>query len=380
MQLLKRVGKLAVLSALVSWLGNPTGFAANAAEALHRREYFYIGGEYIESGGQHLFQNQMYVEKLTPQRVTQPYPIVFAHGGAQSGTNFLNKPDGGRGWASWFLDKGYTVYIVDRTNAGRSTYQPGSGLDLTIFTAEFISERFTNLKSNPLWPQAQLHSQWPGTGEQGDPVFDAYYASIVQSIADTVVQENTMKDAGIKLLDKIGPAVVITHSQGGLYGWQWADNRPDKVKALIQIEPKGPPFREVIFSNVFNRPWGLTTIPLKYSPMPSDTENPFDTIEVLPDVDDGTLLPCLLPKDTKYKLPNLAKVPILIDTGEASYHATYDYCFIKFLNQTGVKAEHLELGKAGIHGNGHLQFMEKNSDDIAAKLHEWIVQKVKGKQ
>lgn len=86
MQLLKRVGKLAVLSALVSWLGNPTGFAANAAEALHRREYFYIGGEYIESGGQHLFQNQMYVEKLTPQRVTQPYPIVFAHGGAQSGT------------------------------------------------------------------------------------------------------------------------------------------------------------------------------------------------------------------------------------------------------------------------------------------------------
>lgn len=86
MQLLKRVGQLTVLSALLSWLGNPTGFAANAAEALHRREYFYIGGDYIENGGQHLFENQMYVEKLTPQRVRQPYPIVFAHGGAQSGT------------------------------------------------------------------------------------------------------------------------------------------------------------------------------------------------------------------------------------------------------------------------------------------------------
>lgn len=189
-----------------------------------------------------------------------------------------------------------------------------------------------------------------------------------------------MKDAGIKLLDKIGPAVVITHSQGGLYGWQWADNRPDKVKALIQIEPKGPPFREVIFSNVFNRPWGLTTIPLKFDPMPNDTSNPFDTVEVVPDVDDGTLLPCLLQKEPASKLPNLAKVPILIDTGEASYHATYDYCFIKFLKQAGVKAEHLDLGKAGIHGNGHLQFMEKNSDEIANKLHQWIVKKVKGKK
>lgn len=58
--------------------------------------------------------------------------------------------------------------------AGRSTYQPDSGLDLTIFTAEFISERFTNLKSNPLWPQAKLHSQWPGVRDNSDETHCKY--------------------------------------------------------------------------------------------------------------------------------------------------------------------------------------------------------------
>jgi hypothetical protein len=31
----------------------------------------------------------MYVEKLTPQSVTQEHPIVFIAGVAQTGTNFL---------------------------------------------------------------------------------------------------------------------------------------------------------------------------------------------------------------------------------------------------------------------------------------------------
>lgn len=94
---------------------------------------------------------------------------------------------------------------------------------------------------------------------------------------------------------------------------------------------------------------------------------------------DPDLLPCIIQQEPAAQLPNLAKVPILIDTGEASYHAQYDYCFIKFLKQAGVEADHLELGKAGIIGNAHLQFMEKNSDSIAAALHKWIVKTVNGK-
>jgi pimeloyl-ACP methyl ester carboxylesterase len=210
----------------------------------------------------------------------------------------------------------------------------------------------------------------------GDPIFDAYYASNIQFLTDTVEQETTMKAAGTALLAKIGPAVVITHSQSGLYGWTWADANPSLVKALIQIEPKGPPFNEAIFSTTLTRPWGLTAIPLTYSPAPTDMKIPLTMKNVTAKSSDT--VGCVIQQDPARQLTNLAKVPILIDSGEASYHAQYDYCFILFLKQAGVNAEHLELGKVGIHGNAHLQFLEKNSDAIAAQLEKWIFKTVKG--
>lgn len=180
-----------------------------------------------------------------------------------------------------------------------------------------------------------------------------------------------MREAGIALLDRIGPSIMITHSQGGLYGWAIADAEPTKIKALIQIDPKGPPFQEVIFSTDFSRPWGLTSIPLTFDPAPTNLSAPLAT-QVVPSPS-SNLTDCIIQAEPALKLVNLAKVPILVETGEASYHAMYDYCSVLFLRQAGVKVDHLELGKEGIHGNGHLQFMEKNSDDIAAMLHEWIL-------
>jgi hypothetical protein len=53
-----------------------------------QRSYMYVGGQYIlNEAGQHVFTDQMYVEKLTPAAgVTKPHPIVFIHGQAQTGT------------------------------------------------------------------------------------------------------------------------------------------------------------------------------------------------------------------------------------------------------------------------------------------------------
>jgi hypothetical protein len=61
--------------------------------------YFFVGGQYVESGGKRLMAGQMYVEYLTPQNVTRPYPIIMIHGTAQTGTNFMGTPDGRPGWA-----------------------------------------------------------------------------------------------------------------------------------------------------------------------------------------------------------------------------------------------------------------------------------------
>lgn len=209
----------------------------------------------------------------------------------------------------------------------------------------------------------------------------------MQFITDGTQHERLVQSAGAALLDHHHLAgrrvILVTHSQGGLYGWLIADARPESIAGLIQIDPKGPPFREVIFSTSYTRPWGLTSIPLTYSPTPTNLTQPLET-QVVKSENPAEQVDCIIQADLAPEGPrqlvNIAKVPILIDTGEASYHAMYDHCTAMFLRQAGVTdVEYLELGKAGIHGNSHMQFMELNSDVIAARLHKWIVKTV-GKQ
>lgn len=52
------------------------------------RDYIQVGGRYVENAaGEHVFQDQMYVEHLAPVNgTTQRYPLVMLHGAAQSAT------------------------------------------------------------------------------------------------------------------------------------------------------------------------------------------------------------------------------------------------------------------------------------------------------
>jgi uncharacterized protein (UPF0262 family) len=51
----------------------------------------------------------------------------------------------------------------------------------------------------------------------------------------------------------------------------------------------------------------------------------------------------------------------------------YDYCTASYLRQAGCsKTKHVELGVEGIHGNGHMMFMEKNSDRIQGLVEGWV--------
>ena len=43
--------------------------------------------------------------------------------------------------------------------------------------------------------------------------------------------------AYVELVDKVCPCVVLVHSQAGLFGAVAAELRPEKVKALILVEP-----------------------------------------------------------------------------------------------------------------------------------------------
>jgi hypothetical protein len=59
-------------------------------------------------------------------------------------------------------------------------------------------------------------------------------------------------------------------------------------------------------------------------------------------------------------------------TGEASFHAPYDYCTVEYLRQAGVEVEFADLGEECIHGNGHMFFMEKHNLEIAERVMRWL--------
>jgi pimeloyl-ACP methyl ester carboxylesterase len=311
---------------------------------------------------------------LTPRHPRSRYPLVLIHGAAQTATNWMGTPDGRPGWADYFVGQGYTVYMVDQPARGRSPWLPEVDGKLATFTAEQIESRFTAPQAFTLWPQAKLHSQWPGTGRIGDPAFDAFYATQVPYLADNAQTQRLNQHAAAALLDRIGPAIILTHSQSGPFGWLIADARPKLVKAVVAVEPAGPPFQNTVFGTEKARAWGVADIPLTYDPPVNDPAELKTEQQAQPDGPD--LVPCWQQQAPAHRLANLANVPALVITAEASYHAVYDHCTAKYLTQAGVKVTALRLGDHGIHGNAHMVMLEKNNLQVASLIAEWLARTI----
>jgi pimeloyl-ACP methyl ester carboxylesterase len=321
----------------------------------------------------------MFTQVFTPLHVTHRYPIVLIHGGGGTGATYEKTPDGRPGWAYNYAARGFRVYVVDQPARGRSIQDVSVDGPVVRDTVKSLQQRLTLTERFNLWPQAKLHTQWPGTGEPGDPSFDRFIATRVMSLADNGKMEELTSAAVVALLDRIGPAIVQTHSQAGAYGWRIADARPKLVKALIQVEPNGPPYKETTYvgppayfgPETVGRAWGLTNGPLTYAPAVTD---PAELSFVQQDTADAPdLVKCWLQASPVHQLPVLATVKILMVTTEASYHAPYDHCTSHYLTQAGVKHDWIRLPQVGIHGNGHDMMLEKNSASIAAVMANWLV-------
>jgi pimeloyl-ACP methyl ester carboxylesterase len=346
--------------------------------AVAYRGYFYVGGKYVGAPGQEIMQGQIYVEVLAPRDVKRPYPLVLIHGAAQTATNWMGTPDGRKGWAEYFVEQGYVVYMIDQPMRGRSAIHPDDG-KTRMFTAKGEAFQFTAIETDGNWPQAKKHTQWPGDGpdkgRKGDPAFDAFYATQVETVLSPELTEQRNQDAGAALLDKIGPAIVLTHSQSGAFGWLIADARPKLVKAIVAIEPSGPPFEATIIGTGRTRPWGPTDIPITYDPPVKDPSE--IAIEREAKADGPDLFVCWMQKAPARQLVNLKDIPVMIMASEASYHQVYDHCTAKYLVQAGVKTEYIRLQDKGIRGNGHMVMIEKNNLEIAHVIDEWVVKNVK---
>jgi pimeloyl-ACP methyl ester carboxylesterase len=327
-----------------------------------------------------------YVEVMVPKKIRHPYPIVMFHGAGQTGTDWLQTPDGRPGWAYYFLKQGFTIYMVDYPARGRSSYNPNPDGDgaLTIRTAPQLEQIWTDIAAQGNWPQAKKLTQWPGDGpnkgKMGDPVFDDFARTQVEFLAGGK-QAKLNLDAHVALLDKIGsPVIILTHSQGGEFGWQVADARPKLVKGIITAEPGGPQIKNVDTSKIaYSGPssyvWGPTSLPLHYDPPISD---PAELQPVLEEkADDPDVVPCYLQKEPAHKLINMKDIPVLDVSTQASYHRVFDSCIPKWLNQAGVKTQYVKLEDVGITGNEHELMLDKNSDEIAKFFVQWIEKNVK---
>ena len=346
------------------------------------QDWFYVGGHYVDTPGGTVLTGTMYTQVFTPLHVTHRYPIVLIHGGGGTGATYEKTADGRPGWAYDYARRGFRVYVVDQPARGRSIQDTTIDGKVVRDTVKSVEQRLTIPETFNLWPQAHLHNQWPGTGKPGDPAFDAFLATRGTSLQDNGTMEELTTAATVKLLDKIGPAIVQTHSQAGTYGWRIADARPKLVKALIQVEPNGPPYKETSYigppdyfgAETVGRPWGITNGPITYAPAVTDPATELSFVQQ--DKADGPgLVKCWMQAPPAHQLPVLAMVTILMVTSEASYHAPYDQCTLHYMNQAGVKLDWMRLVTLGIKGNAHDMMLEKNSAAISNAMANWLVSK-----
>src|SRR5947199_3413083 len=228
----------ALVAGILSYLAVRPAVAADEDPplALARDGFFYVGGKPTTINGMTYVAGQMYVEMRIPQRQTHPYPIVMVHGGTRSGTTYTGTPDGRESWAQYFARRGYAVYVVDQPGRGRSGYVAEVYGPPRLADAGSAQTRYLQQAKHKLWPQAHLHTQWPGSGEPDDAMTLQMVGSFLPEIAFEK-QQDVSRDAMMALLDRIGPAIVLVHSQAGPIAWATPDAGAVLVKAGGAVEP-----------------------------------------------------------------------------------------------------------------------------------------------
>jgi pimeloyl-ACP methyl ester carboxylesterase len=378
--------------------GPKAGEASNAqALVLAKMGAFYAGGHYDKAHPEQHIVGQIYVEYQIPAVREHPFPIVMVHGGGQTGAGWWETPDGRPGWAQFFLRRGYAVYVVDQIGRGRSPFTPEVYGETSSQSLEYVQQKFTSQEKYKLWPQAALHTQWPGKGEPGDFAFDQYFASEVPGMENRAMQSQGTIDALAALLDRIGPSIVLVHSQSGAYAWPLAQARPALVRAIVAAEPAGPPVHDVVVhsaqrfdvgwekamrqtaddyyrDNPGVKPYGLANAPLSYTPAVT-AQSPLQFVQQdSPERRD--LARCWRQKEPARKLVAVGDRPVMLLEAEASFYAGYNHCNVEYLRQAGVPVTFIKLAELGIHGNGHMMMLEKNSDDIAKVITDWLAKAV----
>jgi pimeloyl-ACP methyl ester carboxylesterase len=265
----------------------------------------------------------MYVQYFLPANRRGSVPLLMWHGGGLTGVSYETTPDGREGWLNYFVRQGWDTYNSDAVERGRA----GWAMTPDIFKGDpvFLAkanpwERFRigqsvgSWSTDPAQRNVMPNSQFP---------IEAYDNFVKQAVPRWLTTDDAIIRAYIALVDKVCPCVILFHSQAGQFGFKVAQARPDKVKALVAVEPAG-----------IGDPKQVAA--LKGIPM-------------LAVFGDNIAL------DSRW--PQMRK---------------NDDGFFEEITKAGGKVEVLDLPKAGLKGNSHMLMMDKNNQQVAALIQDWL--------
>jgi hypothetical protein len=210
--------------------------AKSAPLVIQEQGSFMVGGRVITNPGKYdpfkrttegqTFRgDHAYVFYQVPPKARK-YPLIMWHGFGQFSKTWETTPDGREGYQNIFLRRRFSVYVIDQPRRGRAGRSMVEG---TIGPTADEQNWFGTFRIG-IWPD-----YFPGVQFSRDPwALDQYFRSMTPNIGP--FDMGVVTDAASQLVDKTGPAILVTHSQGGGPGWVTAIKNAN-VRGIVSYEP-----------------------------------------------------------------------------------------------------------------------------------------------
>src|SRR5262249_7369795 len=188
----------------------------------------------LDPNGQYMVE-QMYVQYFLPRNRKGKWPLLMWHGGGLTGVSYESTPDGREGWLNMFVRKGWDVYVSDAVERGRAGFAspdvwPSEPIFLPYpdpFERFRIGDGEGSFSADPGKRKVLTGSQFP---------VEAYDNYMKQLVPRWLTTDHALVAAYVALVDKVSPGVLLVHSQGATFAFQVAEQRPDKIKAIVGVE------------------------------------------------------------------------------------------------------------------------------------------------
>ena len=307
---------------------------------------FAVGGTILTDSLGHTYHgDHAYVFYQKPVHARK-YPLVFAHGVGQFSKTWETTPDGREGFQNIFLRRSFSTYLVDqprRGNAGRST-------ETVTLSPVFDEEEWFNRFRIGIYSDYFKGVQFSRDKE----TLNQFFRQMTPNIGS--VDFEVYSDAYAALFDKIGPAIFVTHSQGGPVGWRTL-LKTDNIKAIVAYEPGGGiPF-----------PKGQVPEEGKILTLSKKTEG----IEVsMSDFMKYMEIPIIV-----YYGDNLPETNERPELYEWTRRLHLMRKWAALLNKHGGDVTVIHLPEIGLYGNTHFPFSDLNNVEVANHLSKWLHEK-----